>query len=179
MDSDELDIKESIKKLKKVCKVIRMVCLVCLILFALGWLLFTCMMIIGFVSNKPDSAGLDEIAYLTLFGILAIFMFIIALRMFSDILAGESPFSMKQVKRLRLTGTLFLIYTALEALLSVSFAYDLFGGAGNLGIVTGENAVSPFIQVNVFTLIVAIVCFGFAVIFKYGVLLQQISDDTL
>ena len=179
MSDDELELKRSVEKLKKTCRAIKMICLVCLICFAIGWALFICLLSIGFLSSEPRLAQLDEISYLLLTGLLSISLLIIALRIFTDIVAGESPFTLKQVKRLRWAGGLLLIYTALDTLLSVSFTYSLFGVDGHFGIAVGDNAFSPYIQVNIAALIIALACFGLAVIFKYGVLLQQFNDDTL
>jgi len=179
MNSDELVLRESIERVKKICKAIRVVCIVCLICFTIGWIIFTWLLVFKYLAGGSEQVELSEIAYLVLFGLLTISLLIVALRIFSDIVAGESPFILKQVKRFNWVGILFLFYTALEALLSVSFSYSLFGEGDFYGIVGGSNVATSFIKVNALTFIAAIVCFGLAVIFKYGVLLQQISDDTL
>ena len=177
--NEEREIREAFNRMKRVCKVIRIVVLVCLVAFTLGWIIFACLMIAGHIRDGSDTIGLDAIAYFILFGLLIVFLLIITLRIFSDICANESPFSFKQVKRLRFMGSAFLISTAIEALLSLSFSFDMPKVSSFIGLVGNSTSDPSYIHVNVLTLIIALACFGLAIIFKYGILLQQLSDDTL
>lgn len=176
------ELERSIARMRKICKVIRVLCLVCLISFSLVWIVFVCLLMHNAVTNQTTSIGLIDIATLLVFGTFVCLLLVIAFRAFSDIVSGESPFTFKQVKRLRLLGAILLAYTAAEILLSAvpiafSSGVEVFGlpfviaGAGSTD--------SPTIDVNALALIMSAMCFGFSVIFKYGVLLQQQSDDTL
>ncbi len=95
---------------------------------------------------------------------------------FRDIALGNTPFSLKQAKRIRAIAWLLLAYTAIDAILPTGVfvgqaSSDASVSAGHLA------ASSPTIQVG--SLIVAIVFFFLSSVFKYGVKLQELSDDTV
>lgn len=93
-----------------------------------------------------------------------------------DMAKGESPFTIKQANRIRIIAWLLLAYALLEAFLPTGvLLYQSYGG-GAYGI--EHNATfSPSIKVG--SIIVATVFFFLSSIFKYGVKLQELSDDTV
>ena len=172
-------LKESLGKAKKACKVIKILCLVCLVCSVLVWLLYSIMLIISSLQNESGNIGWGEVAYFVSFGLLISSLLFIALRVFSDIVAGESPFTLKQVKRLRLAGTLLLLFVILDAFFSLDFSFGTEALGYNFGIIGNRGSESPSIKVNVFAIITACMCYGLSIVFKYGVLLQELSDETL
>lgn len=79
---------------------------------------------------------------------------------------------MLQVKRLRLIAISLLAYGVLEFVMTCSAAFMNQGWAGS-----SAGSVSP--TLNFFPLVAAAVVFAFSFVFKYGILLQKLSDETL
>jgi len=180
MSDDDLEIlRVSIARMKSLCGVIRVVCLVCLIIFAAFWILFSCLEINQFLEESSSGVSVGDLMYLLLFGILVITLFVVTLKIFSDIKAGETPFSLKQVKRLRIVGTAFLAFALLDLLISSVYFFgpEIIGQYS--GVILNSGIDSSFIHVNLAAVIAALACYGLSVIFKYGILLQELSDDTL
>ena len=173
------EIRVAFSKMKKVCKIIKAICFVCLVGFVLIWLLLIGLAINEMVSSDQPQTGLKEIAYLILTGLLTISLLIIAIRVFSDIVIGESPFSLKQVKRLRIAGALFLFYAISEALVSFGFSFGTVAMEHNLIVDVNSGDDTSIINVNLSAILISLACFGLAIIFKYGVLLQRLNDETM
>ncbi|MCL1799121.1 MAG: hypothetical protein FWG23_05235 [Eggerthellaceae bacterium] len=179
VNEETLKLQNSVMRMEKTCRIIKTLCLICLAGFVLVWSLVVCFFVVECVQAGFAPLNLVDIVFFIMFGVLVCLSLIIAIRAFSDVIAGESPFTLKQAKRLRTLGTVFLLLAVAEALLSVLFGPLSYGaelpGGGLIGLVTVESSM---ISVNLSMLIVAVMCYGFAVIFKYGILLQQLSDDT-
>lgn len=92
---------------------------------------------------------------------------------------GETPFTLKQVKRLRILGTSFLVFELVETLMSTFFFFHTEFAGQDFGVIMGNAVSGSFIQVNPAAILAAFACFGLAIMFKYGILLQELSDDTL
>jgi hypothetical protein len=183
MSSEEtLEQQASTARMKKICRVIRVITWIGLAAFILVWLILACLLVLDLIEHGMTGVVLAKIAYLILFGAFVCAVLAIALRAFSDIVAGESPFSLKQVRRLHLLGTIFFLLALCEAVLSalpivVPFQVELLGQSLGLSIMSGTG--SPFVQVNILALMMTAMCHAFSTIFKHGVSLQQLSDDTL
>lgn len=101
---------------------------------------------------------------------------------FSDISKGSSPFTPKQVFRLRILALLFLAHAALTTLSSPALLSILGLSHVTLGVMVGTmspGGQSNFIPINMGDIVLAIVLFCAALIVEYGSLLQQLSDDTV
>ena len=79
---------------------------------------------------------------------------------------------MVQVRRLRLVAGSLLLYGVLEFVMTIAVSSAQQGFA-NMTL-NGEVAT-----INLFPLVAAAVVFAFFFVFKYGVLLQELSDDTI
>ena len=176
---EEQETRVAIIKMKRVCSIIRATCLICIIVFVLVWFLSIGFSIYEVMNSEQPQIGFKEVTYLVLTGLLTISLLIVALKVFSSIVDGEMPFSKKQVKRLWITGALFLVYAVSDTLVSVAFSIGTVAQEYYLIIDASNSAESSIIDVNLPAILMALVCFGLAVIFKYGVLLQEFNDDAL
>lgn len=104
-------------------------------------------------------------------------VFIVLVRIFGDIFIGNSPFTVEQSKRLRLIGFLMLADIVFIALSSATPFPETHIGTLTLGIVPPEKPEG--ITIDVSSLLWAILCFCFSCVFRYGALLQQLSDETV
>ena len=178
-DDDIKELSNSITKLKLMCKVIQMVCLVCLIGFVTLWLLISGLQVFEIINGVQNGINIGDVLYQILVGIMVCILLIVTLRVFSDIVAGETPFTMKQVRRLRIAGTVLIAFSLIDTLISASF-YFITDIAGQYsGVIASSGIDSSFIHIDLTSIIAALACYGLALIFKYGILLQELSDDTL
>lgn len=94
------------------------------------------------------------------------------IRIFSDASKGDTPFAMMQVRRLRLVAAMLLTYAVLEFAMSCNATF-----AQQEWISSSVSSAVP--TLNLFPFMAAVVIFAFSFVFKYGVLLQELSDETL
>nr|WP_274381274.1 DUF2975 domain-containing protein [Gordonibacter urolithinfaciens] len=103
-------------------------------------------------------------------------LFSVFIRIFFGAARGESPFTMNQVRRLRIISALLLAYALVDLGISCNntlIQFDLM----NYGYVsTSDSAIVPL---NLGPFLAAAIVFAFSFVFKYGVLLQEFSDETL
>lgn len=161
-------------KTRKICHFISYVMIAVFAFLCIWWLISIGVMICSLLnpsfSDNPVN-GLALVNYV-LCGIAMEAICVTRIRIFSDTSKGQSPFTMLQVKRLRLVAIALLAYAVLEFGMTCSATFMKQGwmdaSAGN---------VSP--TLNLFPLVAAAVVFAFSFVFKYGVLLQELSDETL
>lgn len=107
---------------------------------------------------------------------------LILCKILDDISENRTPFTMQNAKRLLLLSGALLLYAVLEALLGCIDSQFIFM-AGNNSIEVG-NFIRDFssnsgTMLNLFPLLMSAMFFALSYVFKYGVLLQQESDETL
>lgn len=106
------------------------------------------------------------------------FVFAVLMQVFGDISAGSSPFTTEQSKRLQLIGWLLLANVVFGAIASVTpLPYTQVGSLEFGLFVSSTN--SSGISIDFSSLLWGAVCFCLSYVFKYGALLQQLSDDTV
>lgn len=102
--------------------------------------------------------------------------------MLSDISEDRTPFTFQNANRLRLLALILLLYTVLEWLVAVTntqFVLLMSNGAFKIGNIVSSFSSANGTTFNLFPLVIAAVFFALSYVFKYGVLLQQESDETL
>lgn len=87
---------------------------------------------------------------------------------------GVPPFSMKQVRRMRVVTVVILLFAAVDLLLDPGSLLLDFNGFLLGGYVHGYAH-----KINIAALVAALVLFLLSFVFKYGVMLQSVSDDVL
>lgn len=97
---------------------------------------------------------------------------------FEDISLGNSPFTLAQAKRIGFIGWLLIVGVVLDAIISPDATFMMNVAGFDLGYVASVQDY-PGLFINGHYLIEAIVCFCLSYAFKYGALLQQLSDDTV
>lgn len=124
--------------------------------------------LLGFNVVKVSQAiTVESFILYVLGGIAMVIVFAMLIRIFSDASEGRSPFTMAQVKRLQVVAAALAGYAIVEFMITLSSP-----------VVAGKAEVS-MPTLNLFPIVAAAVVFAFSFVFKYGVLLQEFSDDTL
>lgn len=103
-------------------------------------------------------------------------------RMLGDISIDGKAFTIKNSRRLMLLAFLQIVYALLEALLLETNQW-FFSYVGDnsieVGKITGEFMANAGTSLNLYPLLMFAAFFALSYVFKYGVLLQQESDETL
>lgn len=107
-----------------------------------------------------------------------IFVCITLMQIFNDISKGESPFTIYQSKRLFIVGWLLLASFVFGAIASMAPASYAQIGPISFGLFVPTHNPSG-IDLNFGYVLSAVVSYCFSYVFKYGALLQQLSDDTV
>lgn len=180
VDESTVETAYSLEKIKRVCGLLRRILKVLFVIFCIGWLFAIC--VIFYSLFDPGTFGIiDNVNVFTIllcliYGSIAAIMFKVFIDMFSDAAKGDSPFTMGQVKRLRVIAILLVFYAVLESLISLSTPFMQIDQWNSGYAATGDNAI---IAINFAPFIAAGVVFAFSFVFKYGVLLQEFSDDAI
>lgn len=106
---------------------------------------------------------------------IATLLFRLFIRVFEDMSRGESPFSDMQSLRWKTVGWLLLGKMLFE--LMVSFAPFSIESVGDM--LVGLSVQPIIVSVDVASVLWVIVSFCLSYVFKYGALLQRLSDETL
>lgn len=150
----------------------------CIIWIALAGLFF---LVAFFPDVVPGSGsgGLQPFILCVLFGLLIAGLLRIAVLIFDDVSKGESPFSIRQVKRIRLAAILFLAYVVLEMIFPSGQSSLVQQGDFQVNYWVADRSEHTSIQINFGMLGAAIIFYCLSLVFEYGTLLQQLSDETL
>lgn len=99
-------------------------------------------------------------------------------RLFDDISKGNSPFTLAQARRMQVIGVLLLLGVVLGNVLPlIPVPYSEIGDL-SAGIFSASSS-SAGVKIELTSVLWAIVCFSFSYVFRYGALLQQLSDETV
>lgn len=174
IDKNVQETERLLAKASKACKIINIIMKVVVVFLCLWWLVSIGVMvgslaIPGFSDNPVTIVTL--LGYV-LCGIAMVAICVTLIKIFSDSSKGLSPFTMLQARRLKTLAVELLIYAALE------FGLTCAASMSQQGWMNGSTSgVSP--TLNLFPFVAAAVIFAFSFVFKYGVLLQKLSDETL
>lgn len=168
-----------IKNVSKIVQVLIRIALVCFTLF-LGFLLAAILISIFLPSALPGdvTVNVSSLLFLVVFGSVTWFLIKIILDIFGDVVSGKSPFAMQQVKRFRLVAALFLASAIIEAITSIGVIPIISAGSMGISYVTSAS-LSSSMSINAGNLFCAMIFWALSLVFKYGILLQRFSDETL
>ena len=95
--------------------------------------------------------------------------------MLGCIAKGQSPFCRKNICLLNMIAALFLAYSFCDTITNNIWLTEQVGDTA----VRIVHQDSPSMGINVTMIAISIMFFCFSAIFKYGSLLQEVSDDTI
>ena len=103
-------------------------------------------------------------------------------KMLSDISQNRTPFTLINAKRLLALALILLLYAILETLLASvdsQFILSVNDNSIEVGNFMRDITSDSGTTLNLFPLLMSAMFFALSYVFKYGVLLQQESDETL
>jgi hypothetical protein len=165
----------------RTCKLAYIFLRILLVITVLAWLLPFLLgllhLMFPHVFTWLDSLVISAPFDLLVSGLLsAVFIGIVTL-ILRDISKGETPFTRKQSKRIRLIAYLTFAQVILELLFSMVATALYPDGLVILGYyhIPESSALTMYLDLQ--ALIFAIICYCISLAFEYGVLLQRDSDD--
>lgn len=179
MEDGEITIK-SLARTNKVCRIISVILKVIFAVVCAFWIFSSGLMIYSLICpssfSVADNVNQLKTVLFIVYGVIFAVMFIVFIRMFSSVAGGNSPFSLVQVKRLRIIAGMLLLYAAVDFLITANTSFFQLDGLNSGYASTNDNTIIP---INLVPLIASAVIFAFSFVFEYGVLLQEFSDETL
>lgn len=174
-------IETEFTRVAKTAKVLSIVLSVVFYLFIAVWAInFICGCIAYFI---PDLMPVDFLSntgiLVSIFigGILLAVPLKVGSIILKDISKGASPFTVAQANRVRMVAIIFLIYAIFDFLWSPDAVARFIFGHVSLGSWSADN---PFtLHLNMGLITAAVLFYSISVVFRYGVLLQNLSDETV
>lgn len=178
--TEAAEAENSLNRIQKLCRLISIGLKTIFALVCVYWLLVVLSMLIsvvdpGLLHTDQDVNALSAILYF-LYGAIIAALFVVFIKIFSSAAKGETPFTMVQVKRLRLIACFLLGYALLDSAIAYNTALLKFEAINSGYVSTSDSAIVAF---NFAPFVAAAVVFAFSFVFQYGVLLQEFSDETL
>lgn len=172
------EVDASIRRIKKVSKYLsftfKAIAVIVLIILAV------LIIMVGFVDDSSGSplANILSLLPLWLYGFATVFLFWIMQSFFRDISKGDTPFTRSQAKKLRWSAIILLVGALAELLFSsgATPVTQICGLAFNY-YDSALEVSTP--SLNLTSIIGAAMLYTLSLVFKYGVLLQEFSDETL
>lgn len=166
----------SLDKIKKICKFLNIAFKIIFVILCIYWVISTGSLIAALITRSQSGVDIFRVLLCIAYGAVVAAMFLAFTSIFSDVSKGRSPFEMVQVRRLRTIAGLLLVYAILDTAITGNSTLLQTNGMDSGYVSMNGNTITTF---NFAPLIAAAVVFAFSFVFKYGVLLQEFSDDTL
>ena len=176
LNSDLQEAEQSLKNIRKVCSFINIALKVVFGLFCLYWLVVIGSTTYAYVIDATEKPNLSLSFLYFAHGLVIATLLIIFIGIFSDAVKGRSPFAMIQVRRLRIIAGLLIVYAVIDFVVTSNAAIFQYDNLVSGYVSTTGNEIIP---INLAPIFGAAVVFAFSFVFKYGVLLQEFSDETL
>lgn len=175
-----------ISHVAKICRFLSFLCITAFIIVVLWGIFVFCLICYSILTGNISNDGLATalavpIVYL-LYMANASLIPLTLWKMLHDISGARTPFTLFNVKRLFHLAVILLFYSVLEALLiAVDAQFMVFIGENEIqvGNMFYDFTAHSGTTLNLFPLLMSAMFFALSYVFKYGVLLQQESDETL
>lgn len=172
------ELETSLSGARRVCKYLKNISLVCSAVFLVAWLLLLILMIADAAAKGFDAHKLKSMLYVASYGAVTLLLLFVAFRSFSDVVNGESPFTMKQVSRFRYSALLLVVLVVVDAALSTGFSYAFDIAGVNYAALGNHGIDQKHVRIDAKPIFFAVILYGISALFRYGVLLQRLTDET-
>lgn len=177
---------QPLTKIAGMCKFLSALCKIAFLLFAI-WSVFVLVLMSYSLFTTEFTDDILPLAFAVpflyaLYSANTCLLPLVLGRMLGDISEGRTPFTLQNAKRLLFLALILLLYALLEMLLvTVDSQFILSVGEHSIevGSFIRDLASNSGTTLNLFPLLMSAMFFALSYVFKYGVLLQQESDETL
>lgn len=169
---------ESLSKVNKVCRFISLIMKIVFALICIWWIFAAGLMGASLVNpdafDSVENVSISGLLLFVAYGVVIGVCFVILIKIFSDTAKGRSPFTMLQVRRLKTISAMLIMYAVFDIAMKYNAVFLQFNNMNS-----GYASMDSVLTIDLAPIIVAAVVFAFSFVFKYGVLLQELSDETL
>ena len=180
-DEKDIETENSLIRVNRVCKWISGLMKIIFILLCIWWAVSIAVMIFTMASadsfNSANFVSVSGVILYVLHALIIAAICVTLIRIFSDAAKGLSPFTMSQVGRLRIISGMLLLYAVLEFVITLNSSVLRLGWLSAQAGAMAEGIA--ILAIDVAPIIAAAVVFAFSFVFKYGVLLQEFSDESV
>lgn len=170
---DEIGL--SRKRIVNVFLWVRRAVVLCLGAMLVAWMVSLIAFGLEFV--KAPSDFLPIMSYVILHGAILIALAIVTIAAISHAIKEQTSFSRYRVKMMALALVLLVSLFLVECLMPIEGSYELLGGAICVDI--NDPAKNPLINVNPGVILFLLVIISVIIDYRYGMLLQQLEDETV
>lgn len=182
-NQEVMDTKASLDQVHKVCQRLRMCIKIVFAIVCFFWAVSAISMIWTLACVDISGGGLGANIFNLMLhiarGAVVLVLYLLLLSMFNDAILGEPPFTMKQVRRLKTASLALIFYAILGVILGCCSALLQMNGFSSGYVSSFGESDNVIMSIDLAPFITAAVVFAFSYVFKYGVLLQELSDETL
>lgn len=166
----------SMSRAHTACKIIRVISIICLVSFCVIWCLYAIMLLQASIIN--DSFG-TQIPHCIIFGVSITLILASVSLLFSDAVRLKTPFTSKQHKRLAIISAMLLLLAVNDVFFPANELLYFPAATQYIGFeVSASNGIAaPTLNIGMIFFSMLMLCLS--VIFRYGYLLQQLSDETV
>jgi hypothetical protein len=175
------EARASLLRLENIAKPLYVALRVVMVTFAIGWSL---LFVAFFVSLATSEVGLYDLVCHLLYAVpvavsafINIYILYVIGSICDSIRHGSSPFTMHTSRQIKVVSFLLLVSFVLQAVVSV-IPFDGYSlGVMRIGLAKQGDGVVADLSIS--TLVASAIGFVLSYVFKYGALLQRLSDDTV
>lgn len=177
--NEDVETAKSLLQIKSASRVIYYIfntIFICCCLFLV--ILLAACIVSEFIPNMFFDVNANLLSILTMLitGSVVATLFKLVTNVFRDVARGTTPFTLIQVKRIRIAALIIALDALFGAILSPGFLSALQLGGLNIGYTVIGH---PSIPIDLGEILAAVCLLCLSFVFKYGVLLQKFSDETL
>lgn len=181
MFGESNEARASLLRLENIAKPLYVALRVVMATFVIGWSL---LFVAFFVSLVTSQVGLCDLVCHLLYAVpvavsafINIYILYVIGSICNSIRHGSSPFTMHTSRQIKVVSFLLLASFVLQAVVSV-IPFDGYSlGVMRIGLAKQGGGVVADLSIS--TLVASVIGFILSYVFKYGALLQQLSDDTV
>ena len=175
------EARASLLRLENIAKPLYGALRVVMATFVIGWSL---LFVAFFVSLVTSEVGLYDLVCHLIYAVpvavsafIGIYILYVIGSICNSIRHGSSPFTIHTSRQIKVVSFLLLASFVLQAVVSVIPFDDYSLGVMRIGLAKQGDGVVADLSIS--TLVASVVGFVLSYVFKYGALLQQLSDDTV
>ena len=181
MFGESNEARASLLRLENIAKPLYVALRVVMVTFAIGWSL---LFVAFFVSLATSEVGLYDLVCHLLYAVpvavsafINIYILYVIGSICDSIRHGSSPFTMHTSRQIKVVSFLLLVSFVLQAVVSVIPCDGYSLGVMRIGLAKQGDGVVADLSIS--TLVASAIGFVLSYVFKYGALLQRLSDDTV
>jgi len=181
METNDIQaVRASLENIRKTCRGIKTFVRVLIIIYISALVFVAVIVLLAKILGLPLEVGASDIIDIVISTLYYCSLLFTVYLVFFDIVADGTPFTDKQVKRINFIGWATIAYAVVDLVKGMIFFVPAFMQyISERLVLEGIDPPLPTYNTNIYVVLAGLACLAVAVVFRYGILLQQLSDETL